>query len=328
MHQSRGGIWEGDIMVADTEEFEKMDASEIHPRRINAKEVLTPQRREYFYIPICRRHSKLVRKRPRIPRTHSKTGTTCREWRFQWRTSRWTRWASTDRIEWWRWSPERLFVDSRWLHLTSWHWTSGSTLCAERRNFPYSTEIHWCGQGYLHKSGCVARETCRWLLECGCESKFIRFLERIHKSSLYWKRNLQRDICGPGRDWQKFEQLPDLRRCGLKYGPKWEKPLTRENSMNGQTRSQNSITHERWEAFISSIWKILNFNKPSKTQGESWKFQWVRQGLGTMKHSQLQETEASGESNKIPKNKACMYRGTHESTRQRLESSLAGKKYI
>ena len=37
------GIWKGDIVVADMEELEKMDASEIHARRLNAKEVLTPQ---------------------------------------------------------------------------------------------------------------------------------------------------------------------------------------------------------------------------------------------------------------------------------------------
>ena len=30
-------------MVADIEELEQMDASEIHDRRLNAKEVLTPQ---------------------------------------------------------------------------------------------------------------------------------------------------------------------------------------------------------------------------------------------------------------------------------------------
>ena len=35
------GIWKGDIMVADIEELEQMDASEIHARRLNAKEVLT-----------------------------------------------------------------------------------------------------------------------------------------------------------------------------------------------------------------------------------------------------------------------------------------------
>ena len=36
-----GRIWKGDILVADMEEMEKMDASEIHARRLNAKEVST-----------------------------------------------------------------------------------------------------------------------------------------------------------------------------------------------------------------------------------------------------------------------------------------------
>ena len=36
---NRWRIWKGDNLVADTEELENMDASEIFPRRINAKEV-------------------------------------------------------------------------------------------------------------------------------------------------------------------------------------------------------------------------------------------------------------------------------------------------
>ena len=34
-------IWKGDILVADVEELENLDASEIHARRLNAKEVIT-----------------------------------------------------------------------------------------------------------------------------------------------------------------------------------------------------------------------------------------------------------------------------------------------
>ena len=34
------GIWKGDILIADIEELESMDASEIDPRRIKAKDVL------------------------------------------------------------------------------------------------------------------------------------------------------------------------------------------------------------------------------------------------------------------------------------------------
>ena len=37
------GIWKGDIFVANIEELEKIDASEIYRRRINAKDILTPR---------------------------------------------------------------------------------------------------------------------------------------------------------------------------------------------------------------------------------------------------------------------------------------------
>ena len=39
-----GSIWKRDIMVADMKDLEEMDASELHARRLNAKELLTPQR--------------------------------------------------------------------------------------------------------------------------------------------------------------------------------------------------------------------------------------------------------------------------------------------
>ena len=41
-----GGIWKGDILIADIEELEQMDASEIHARRLKGKEVLTPMKGE------------------------------------------------------------------------------------------------------------------------------------------------------------------------------------------------------------------------------------------------------------------------------------------
>ena len=46
-------IWKGDILVADIEELEEMDASEIHAGRLNAKEVLTPMSGEKFMFPIA-----------------------------------------------------------------------------------------------------------------------------------------------------------------------------------------------------------------------------------------------------------------------------------
>ena len=44
-----GGIWKGDVLIADLEESETMDASEIHAKRLNAKEVLTPMKGDNSY---------------------------------------------------------------------------------------------------------------------------------------------------------------------------------------------------------------------------------------------------------------------------------------
>ena len=44
-----GGIWKGDVLIADLEELETMDASEIHSKRLNAKEMIFPKQREFIF---------------------------------------------------------------------------------------------------------------------------------------------------------------------------------------------------------------------------------------------------------------------------------------
>ena len=43
-----GRNWKGDVLVADIEELETMDASEIYSKRLNAKEVISPKENENF----------------------------------------------------------------------------------------------------------------------------------------------------------------------------------------------------------------------------------------------------------------------------------------
>ena len=53
-----GIIWKGDILIADIEESEKLDASEIYPRRLNAKEVLTTHKDgEFVFQQNCQRET-------------------------------------------------------------------------------------------------------------------------------------------------------------------------------------------------------------------------------------------------------------------------------
>ena len=44
-----GGIWKGDVLIADIEELETMDASEIYSKRLNAKEVIFPRQGEFIF---------------------------------------------------------------------------------------------------------------------------------------------------------------------------------------------------------------------------------------------------------------------------------------
>ena len=71
-----GGIWKGDILVADIEELETMDALEIYSKRLNAKEVILPKEKGEFIFRIADgrikfaggdqdlRTSTLIRQRP------------------------------------------------------------------------------------------------------------------------------------------------------------------------------------------------------------------------------------------------------------------------
>ena len=47
------GIWKGDVLVADLEELETMDASEIYSKRLNAKEVTFSKENGEFIFPIA-----------------------------------------------------------------------------------------------------------------------------------------------------------------------------------------------------------------------------------------------------------------------------------
>ena len=45
-----GRIWQGDVLIADLEELETMDASEIHlKKKLNAKEVIFPKQGEFIF---------------------------------------------------------------------------------------------------------------------------------------------------------------------------------------------------------------------------------------------------------------------------------------
>ena len=104
------------------------------------------------------------------------------------------------------------------------HWTSSSSLPAEHWNTLLSL-------GLLTQIWMCTRET-------------------DSQSSLCWKENLVKDICGPERDWQKFKRLRDKIMYGQKFGWKLVKPLRIGKTRNGQKKKKQSSTMlEDWEEF-------------------------------------------------------------------------------
>ena len=77
-----GRTWKGDVLIADLEELETMDASEIYSKRLNAKEVIFPKEKVEFNSPIADgriktpgrdqelRTSTLIRERPNRGESH------------------------------------------------------------------------------------------------------------------------------------------------------------------------------------------------------------------------------------------------------------------
>ena len=55
-----GGIWKGDVLVADLEELETLDASEIYSKRLIAKEVIRPKEKGECIFPIADGRIKLL----------------------------------------------------------------------------------------------------------------------------------------------------------------------------------------------------------------------------------------------------------------------------
>ena len=69
-----GGIRKGDFMVADIEELETMDASEIYSKRLNAKEVIFPKEKWKIHFSSRRWTNKIRCRRSGTENIHLDTG--------------------------------------------------------------------------------------------------------------------------------------------------------------------------------------------------------------------------------------------------------------
>ena len=163
MYCTRKGIWKGDLLIVDLVELEEMNASEIHAKRLKAKEVIVPKKWWKLQIPDRRWTSKIYGGDQAV-----RTSTWIRNQRFRGESRQDILGESEGS------PPTTYFQDSfpwstRWflvhfgrLHTLPSRWTKGQTLHAEGRVISYSTEIYWRHQGHSYNLGCVARKPHRW----------------------------------------------------------------------------------------------------------------------------------------------------------------------
>ena len=169
-----------DVLIADLQELETMDASEIYSKRLNAKELIFHKQGEFF--PIADGRIKIPWRRSGTENIHldtaatnSRRGSRWLSWRIR-RVSSTTSWL----ISRFRWSDERFLVHVGKLHIPPSRWTQSQTLLAERRIVPNSTKIYWCNQNYTYEFGCQAREAQWWSLEHWWLSRLIWSLDKFH----------------------------------------------------------------------------------------------------------------------------------------------------
>ena len=168
MHWSLGEFGK-EILIADIDELENLDASEIYPRRPNAKEVLKTQKNVEFVIPVADGSAKLW------SRYHEFLAIVLAETLMAKRKSLNLQNKKMKRkLE----KISGLFSEIPSTVITL---NREFNSRAKRRNIPYSTEIHWCHKidlyWFLHCTG----KTKWWLLDCWWKQKFVKSVDRIHE---------------------------------------------------------------------------------------------------------------------------------------------------
>ena len=289
-----------ETLIADLEDvLEKLDASEIYPRRINAKEVLISQTGDEFIFPAADGIAKLSGWDDDVREPTLRRKQTVRREDF----------SGDLQGEPGESQPP---IYGRFKVASSVIITMNLQLPprAEGRNIPHSTETHWCNKVNLHWSG------------PSCQKKRVDDYWNVDSNRIE-RKNLTMDTCGPVRDWQKFKRLPDQTQM---YGQKNGRAAqNREKHEWANAKAKCSIMFGDREDFtllilMTKVTKKLFKceEKIGKTYGSDHAVQKESFKLAPRRWLQSRTLQ--------PKRFQKRFHGCavecHESTRQRVESSL------
>ena len=95
-----------------------------------------------------------------------------------------------------------------------------NSTCRRRKHSPF----HWYTlmlQGLLILICASCKKNVLTIIGMSSQANISQILGEDSQNSLHWKKNLQKDIRGPGGDWQRFKQLPDQIMCGQSLDENW-----------------------------------------------------------------------------------------------------------
>ena len=256
---SRGRNWNGDVLIADIEELEKLDASEFIPEDWIRKKSWLPTKRWRICFSCDRWISNIIRKRLRIPRTRSEMGTHRKERisaenlkaigkSFNLKVQKMTK--ESVRIFVLTQKPGKTFIVIKLNREVQLH-------VPREESFPVPlTYIDVIKS--THTDFDVAQVKRINDIGMSTEIDICRIRGLVSRDSHHWTELLRKDISGPGRDWQKSKRHHVQITFGLTHGQAFEKPLKEEKNKNGQSRNRNPNTPENWEElFYWSVWRRI-----------------------------------------------------------------------
>ena len=147
-----------------------------------------------------------------------------------------------------------------------------NSTCRRKNNSPFHWNTLLLGQFVLIWMCYKRRVT---IIGRSIRADICQILGKASQNSLHWKKNLRKDICGPGGDWQRFKRLPDQIIHVQKFGRKLVKPLKIEKDRNGQKKNRSLTMLKDWEEFTLSIQMTKSTKKFSKKREEKWKDLWL-----------------------------------------------------
>ena len=146
-------------------------------------------------------------------------------------------------------------LNSSRFRVPSSHWVESSTLCANRNNISYSTEIHWCHKVNIDKFGHCTRKTTWWLLERQWKQKFVGSVDRFHEIHFNERYTSKRIYVVPGETDKNSDDDTSRSHLSWSVDKNWESRSKKRKTIMGTREAKTRVCQKfGWNLSCWSEW--------------------------------------------------------------------------